>query len=72
MEQRMLGSSDIAVDILGLGTMTFGQEADEPTSRRILDRYVEAGGAFIDTADVYSRGVSEEIIGSVALRPRRA
>ena len=59
----MLGSSDIAIDILGLGTMTFGQEADEPTSRRILDRYVEAGGAFIDTADVYSRGVSEEIIG---------
>ena len=63
MEKRILGSSDLAVDVLGLGTMTFGQEADESTSRRILDRYVEAGGTFIDTADVYSRGVSEEYIG---------
>jgi aryl-alcohol dehydrogenase-like predicted oxidoreductase len=63
MEQRNLGSSDLVVDVLGLGTMTFGNEADESTSRRILDRYVEAGGTFLDTADVYSRGVSEEIIG---------
>ena len=63
MEKRTLGSSGLAVDVLGLGTMTFGQEADESTSRQILDRYVEAGGTFIDTADVYSRGVSEEYIG---------
>ena len=63
MEQRTLGSSGLSVDILGLGTMTFGDEADEPTSHQILDRYLEAGGTFIDTADVYSRGVSEEIIG---------
>jgi aryl-alcohol dehydrogenase (NADP+) len=63
MEKRTLGSSDLAVDVLGLGTMTFGNEADEATSRQILDRYVEAGGRFIDTADVYTRGVSEEYIG---------
>jgi aryl-alcohol dehydrogenase (NADP+) len=63
MEQRTLGSSGLSVDILGLGTMTFGDEADEPTSHLILDRYLEAGGTFVDTADVYSRGVSEEIIG---------
>ena len=61
--KRTLGSSDLVVDVLGLGTMTFGQEADESTSRQILDRYVEAGGAFIDTADVYGPGVYEEIIG---------
>ena len=43
--------------------MTFGHEADEAASHAILDRYVEAGGAFIDTANVYSHGVAEEIIG---------
>jgi aryl-alcohol dehydrogenase (NADP+) len=43
--------------------MTFGHESDEPTSHALLDHYVEAGGNLIDTADVYSRGVSEEIIG---------
>lgn len=63
MKQRILGSSSLEVSALGLGTMTFGNEADEATSRAILDRYVEAGGTFIDTADVYSRGVSEEYIG---------
>lgn len=63
MEKRLLRDSDLQVSVFGLGTMTFGDEADEPTSHSILDRYVETGGAFIDTADVYSRGVSEEIIG---------
>jgi aryl-alcohol dehydrogenase-like predicted oxidoreductase len=43
--------------------MTFGAEADEETSHAILDGYVAAGGNFIDTADVYGSGVSEEIIG---------
>ena len=63
MEQHTLGTSGPAVSVFGLGTMTFGAESDEETSREILDRYVEAGGNFIDTADVYTRGVSEEIIG---------
>jgi aryl-alcohol dehydrogenase-like predicted oxidoreductase len=63
MESRALGPSDLDVSIFGLGTMTFGAESDEATSHRILDRYHEAGGRFIDTADVYSRGVSEAIIG---------
>jgi len=44
--------------------MTFGAEADETTSHAILDRFVAEGGTFIDTADVYTRGASEEIIGS--------
>jgi aryl-alcohol dehydrogenase-like predicted oxidoreductase len=43
--------------------MTFGRETDEETSRQILDRFVEAGGNFIDTANVYGRGVSEEVVG---------
>jgi aryl-alcohol dehydrogenase-like predicted oxidoreductase len=63
METRALGPSDLQVSVFGLGTMTFGAESDEATSHGILDRYHEAGGRFIDTADVYSRGVSEEIIG---------
>jgi aryl-alcohol dehydrogenase (NADP+) len=46
-----------------LGTMTFGAEADETTSHGILDTFIEAGGTFIDTADVYSSGASETIIG---------
>jgi aryl-alcohol dehydrogenase-like predicted oxidoreductase len=63
MEYRNLGWSGCAVSTLALGTMTFGDEADEPTSHAQLDAFVEAGGTLIDTADVYSRGVSEEIIG---------
>lgn len=63
MEQRPLGGSELSVSVFGLGAMTFGDEADEETSHALLDRYVEAGGSFIDTADVYSRGLSEEIIG---------
>jgi aryl-alcohol dehydrogenase-like predicted oxidoreductase len=46
-----------------LGTMTFGDEADEETSGRIIEAYIEAGGNFLDTADVYSKGLSEQIIG---------
>lgn len=64
METRALGTSEFNVSVFGLGTMTFGAESDEQTSHAILDRYHEAGGRFIDTADVYSHGVSEEIIGS--------
>lgn len=64
MESRSLHNSGLVVSVLGLGTMTFGAESDEQTSHRILDHYQEAGGRFIDTADVYSQGVSEEIVGS--------
>lgn len=63
METRSVGKVDLGVSVFGLGTMTFGAESDEEASHAILDRYFEAGGRFIDTADVYSQGVSEEIIG---------
>jgi aryl-alcohol dehydrogenase-like predicted oxidoreductase len=63
MEYRTLGKSGCAVSTLTLGTMTFGDETDEEASHAQLDAFVEAGGTLIDTADVYSRGVSEEIVG---------
>jgi aryl-alcohol dehydrogenase-like predicted oxidoreductase len=73
MEYRTLGASGTAVSIHALGTMTFGAEADEPTSHAIMTGYAEAGGTLIDTADVYSAGVSEEFIGRwLAAHPTEA
>jgi aryl-alcohol dehydrogenase-like predicted oxidoreductase len=63
MEYRTLGRSGAVVSAQCLGTMTFGAEADEATSGEIMTAFVEGGGTFFDTADVYSTGVSEEIIG---------
>src|SRR5215211_6374156 len=63
MDYRTLGRSGCAVSSLCLGTMTFGVETDEAGSHEQLDRFVEAGGTLVDTADVYARGQSEEIIG---------
>jgi aryl-alcohol dehydrogenase-like predicted oxidoreductase len=63
MEYRRLGSSGAIVSTLAMGTMTFGTESDEATSHSQLDAFFEAGGNLIDAADVYSGGVSEEIIG---------
>jgi aryl-alcohol dehydrogenase-like predicted oxidoreductase len=70
MEFRTLGNSGAVVSSYALGTVTFGAEATEQASHAILDSYAAAGGDFIDTADVYSAGVSEEIIGRwLAQRP---
>jgi aryl-alcohol dehydrogenase-like predicted oxidoreductase len=63
MEYRTLGSSGVSVSTLALGTMTFGTETDEEGSHAQLDRFTEAGGNLVDTADVYSHGLSEQIIG---------
>ena len=70
MEYRFLGRTGLRVSELCLGTMSFGSWTDEPTARRMLDLFVERGGNFIDTADVYGAGASEEIIGRW-LRGRR-
>ena len=81
MEYRYLGTTGLRVSAICLGTMTFGGDTsttssgrpgqtDEEASRRILDRFVECGGNFIDTADIYpadkpgSVGFSESIIGN--------
>ncbi|SNY64313.1 aldo/keto reductase [Paractinoplanes atraurantiacus] len=70
MEYRTLGRSGCAVSSLCLGTMTFGNESDEKVSHAQLDRFAEVGGTFVDTADVYSAGESERIIGRwLASRP---
>ena len=63
MEYRRLGDTGLMVSELCLGCMTFGRETDEEDSKGLVGRFLEAGGNFIDTADVYSKGVSEEITG---------
>ncbi len=63
MEYRNLGRSGLRVSPLCLGTMMFGGPTDEATSARIVARAREAGVNFIDTADVYTGGASEEITG---------
>ncbi len=67
---RKLGRSGLHLFPLGLGSMQFGWSADEGASFALMDAYREAGGNFIDTADIYSNwvpgnpgGVSEEIVG---------
>lgn len=63
MPSRRLGRDGPEISALALGTMTFGVETTEAEAHRMLDAFVERGGTFIDTADVYSGGESEAIIG---------
>src|SRR5882724_6839006 len=62
-----LGRSGLRVSPLCLGTMTFGNEwgwgSEEDTARAVFDRYIDGGGNFIDTADRYTEGHSEELVG---------
>jgi len=64
---RLMGNSGLRVSPLCLGTMTFGTEwgwgADKNESRAVFDGYVDAGGNFIDTANVYTGGTSEKLVG---------
>lgn len=70
MELRTLGKTKLLVSPLCLGTMTCGAQADEATSRSMLDLSLERGINFIDTANVYNAGLTEEIVGR-ALAGRR-
>ncbi len=63
MNNQFMGKTGLKVSELCLGAMTFGRETSEPDSFRMLDRFIDAGGNFIDTADVYTHGASEEILG---------
>ncbi|NEE04345.1 aldo/keto reductase [Phytoactinopolyspora halotolerans] len=71
---RLLGRSGLRVSPLALGTMTFGTDwgwgADKDESRRIFDAYVDRGGNFIDTANVYTNGTSEQLLGEFAADKR--
>lgn len=63
MKLKLLGRTGLKVSELCLGTMTFGRDASEREAADIMDHFVSAGGNFFDTADVYSGGQSEEILG---------
>jgi aryl-alcohol dehydrogenase-like predicted oxidoreductase len=65
MEYRILGRTGVQVSRLCLGTMTFGGEADEATSAAMFHRCREVGINFFDTANVYTGGRSEEILGKL-------
>src|SRR6185436_11410032 len=60
---RTLGRTGLKVSPLGLGVMTYGWGADKQASRALFDLYREAGGNFFDTADMYSGGESETLLG---------
>ena len=70
MEYRRIGNSGLKVSELCLGTMTFGDRTDEATAKRIAAAAVEAGVNFIDTADGYAKGLSEEITGKIVAQNR--
>src|SRR6476659_7206199 len=73
MEHRPLGRTGVSVSKLCLGTMMFGDwgNRDHDESIRIIHRALDAGINFVDTADVYSRGESEEIVGKALAGGRR-
>jgi aryl-alcohol dehydrogenase-like predicted oxidoreductase len=67
MKYRLLGNSGLRVAEMSLGTMTFGEDwgwgSDKDEAYKIYDAYREAGGNFIDTANMYTNGTSEELVG---------
>ncbi|MGH3529780.1 MAG: aldo/keto reductase, partial [Pseudonocardiaceae bacterium] len=65
MQQRYLGRSGLRVSRLALGTMTWGQDTDAEEAATQLVAFVDAGGTLVDTADVYSDGESERILGGL-------
>jgi len=69
MRYTLLGNSGLRVSELSLGTMTFGEDwgwgAGPAACEDLLDRYVEAGGNFVDTANNYTNGTSERIVGDL-------
>jgi aryl-alcohol dehydrogenase-like predicted oxidoreductase len=74
MRYKLLGKSGLRVSELALGTMTFGEDwgwgASKEESRRIFDRFVEAGGNFLDTANNYTNGTAERFVGEFVGKER--
>jgi len=64
MDYRFMGKTGLKVSELCLGTQTFGWGADEPTAFALADRFVEAGGNFFDTSNIYNEGQSETMLGN--------
>src|SRR5688572_2241206 len=74
MPQRRLGKSDLRVSAIGLGCMGMSYaygKADEGESMRVLHRYVELGGNFLDTAEIYGPYSNEELLGKFLKETRR-
>src|SRR5258708_16580189 len=71
MEYRHLGRSGLKISPMCLGTMMFGGATDEPTSTRIIDKARAAGINFIDTADAYANGASEQVTGRAIAKHRQ-
>lgn len=71
MEYRSLGRTGVKVSALCLGSMMFGSQTDEETSADIIDRALDAGINFLDTANVYGRGKSETAVGKALKRNGR-
>ena len=71
MKYRKLGSSNLEVSAICLGTMMFGDRTDAATTQRIIDSAFDAGINFIDTADVYSKGGAESITGAAIAAHRK-
>jgi aryl-alcohol dehydrogenase-like predicted oxidoreductase len=71
MQLRRLGSSGLKVSAIGLGANTFGGTADRDATIEIVHRAIDLGITFIDTADVYTRGRSEEFLGEALAGKRQ-
>src|SRR5947209_17992758 len=71
MELRPLGRTGVRVSSLCLGAMNFGGPADDETSEKLILTALDAGVNFVDTADVYTGGESERIVGEVLARSGR-
>ena len=71
MKYRQLGKSGLRVSELCLGTMTFGTSTEEKEALRIVNDFIDAGGNFIDTANIYANGKSEIIVGKIIKKFRR-
>lgn len=71
MEYRLMGKSGLRVSAIGLGGNTFGWKIDAKASSRIIDHALDSGINFIDTADMYDDGKSEEYIGSALSAKRK-
>ena len=74
MEYRRLGRSGVRLSAVGLGSwLTYGGAVEQSTARRCIERALELGVNFIDTANVYDRGRAEEVVGgALSKRPREA
>ena len=65
MRRNLLANTGVEVSSFALGTMTWGNDTDEPEARSIFKSFIDAGGNFIDTADSYAGGISEELVGQI-------